>query len=479
MTDADGQDRNGEITDANVQNPGGEKADANPQNFSATETESDAERQQPTAELADAGAQDSGGEKMDAFLQDFTYKKPDAEAQPPSAEITDAGAQDSGGEKADADLHYLFDLKPDAELPHLKSEMADENPQDNLGAKNGEQQQPPIVQRPQPAASRALLYVAAGVGLGILVGIGAAITWQQNRPAPAPEPAAVQEPTVSSEPRDMEWVDSSTVGLRGHLTTKWDGGLGYHLTIEPGQPAQQAGFALAVSEPPRPLSIEIQLKNADGVVLCSQQVLLKYDARKAAELAAAKPAKTKGKKRSDHSADLDRLEAQEQEREHGKDIFQNDIGPDGQIASISSQGVIPCPAQAYQSTAFWIFLPDFPTLDEQADLLKRETETRQADTTRSLAQKPAVRKRAAYKPATRSMAVFIEGDDAIVDYDVQGGMIETRAGKIFLVEKPGGDGNTAKWQDYPAYFHYRCDQTTSACTLMRAGTGVLHARLKK
>jgi len=67
----------------------------------------------------------------------------------------------------------------------------------------------------------------------------------------------------------------------------------------------------------------------------------------------------------------------------------------------------------------------------------------------------------------------------VVEYDVAGGVLETRAGKTFVIDKAAGEDNTALWQEYPAYFHYRCEQTTSSCTLVRAGASVMHAKLKR
>jgi hypothetical protein len=72
----------------------------------------------------------------------------------------------------------------------------------------------------------------------------------------------------------------------------------------------------------------------------------------------------------------------------------------------------------------------------------------------------------------------MEGEDSIVGYDANAGIIETAAGKTFFVDKSGGEGIASKWQDYRSGFQYKCDQN-AACTLTRAGAGVLHARLKK
>jgi hypothetical protein len=70
----------------------------------------------------------------------------------------------------------------------------------------------------------------------------------------------------------------------------------------------------------------------------------------------------------------------------------------------------------------------------------------------------------------------IEGDDAVVDFDLSRGVIQTRGRKMFLVDKASAASANSSWQDYPVLIHYRCDQTAS-CTLTQPGVGVLRARL--
>lgn len=258
------------------------------------------------------------------------------------------------------------------------------------------------------AESPTRVYAAAGVGLGILFGITiAAISWHINNP---------------NGPYDLRSVTSSAAGLKGHLFLKWDKKLQYRLTFEPSEPEQLAGFSIAVTSSPRPLSINIQLKDAQGFVLCAKDVLLQYDARKAAALAAPNPEAEAGntdagKISNDQLAQgisIAQLEAQEPERELDKDIFKNQIGPDGQIASISAQGDIPCSGKAYENTSYWSFSPGFPSLAEQGKLLKRQAEIR-ANEASAASEKLASRRRmatnAAPKPPLSTSKETIQSPD--------------------------------------------------------------------
>ena len=280
-------------------------------------------------------------------------------------------------------------------------------------------------------------------------------------------------------PYDLGPMTSNAVGLRGHLFTKWDDDkLQYRLSFEPSDPDLHTLFALAVSNPPQPLSIGIQLKDSMGFVLCTRQIVLKYDYANAAAASAPPADKADAGKPGTVApappVDPAQAAAAEKQREHGKDVFQTQNGPDGQIASINAQGTIPCSGDAYGKVTNWSFTPDFPSLSEQNDLLKQQAEKR-ADADRA----SVVRKRTPSKGADKTISFSIEGDDAIMGYDPVAGVLETGTGEAFYVEKEGGQVNLAAWQAFPIRIHYRCD-STSYCTLTRVGSGaVLHARLRK
>ena len=344
----------------------------------------------------------------------------------------------------------------------------------------------PVAEPTQPV-SRTALYALAVAAFGAVAGVAvAAFLFHQSGATltPAPPPSL-----ISRDLQDLGNAEDSNTGLKGHLTTQWNGRPAYHLTIEPGDAATAAGFALAVSEPPHPLSIQVQLKDRLGYVMCTHDVLLKFLPKKPADLEPPDPKANSGKnlrarkigakeqeRLQGEQADFDHAQAQEQQREQGKDVFQNQTGPDGQVVSIRAEGAIPCPMETYERVAKWGFVPDLPTLDEQADLLGNRPETKEA------AHRDAIqraRRGMAYKSPSKVLSYSLEGDDAVTDFDLSGGVLETRAGKTFLIDKSGEEGDTAVWQEYPDYFHYRCEQTTASCTLARAGAGVMHGKLKR
>jgi hypothetical protein len=256
------------------------------------------------------------------------------------------------------------------------------------------------------------------------------------------------------------------------------------LTLEPSDPDRRAGFALAVAHSPRPLSIEIHLQDSQGFVLCSREILLKYDAGAALAPAASSPEPQAGKADAATVAGAplshgmeDLLAAQEAERELGKEVFKNQIGPDGQIAGIEAQGELPCPGKAYGSAYSWSFTPNFPPVAEQDEMLKRQKEALTPEETPA-AEAPAVHRKPVRIPAPKLVPFSIEGDDVIVDYDASHGVIETRAGKTFFFDRTSGDIANPRWQDFPLDVHYRCDQT-STCVLMTSGAGALRVRLHR
>jgi hypothetical protein len=252
--------------------------------------------------------------------------------------------------------------------------------------------------------------------------------------------------------------------------------------MEPDDPGRQAAFAAAVANSPHPLSVEIHLQDPEGFVLCSKEILLKYDAGSAIEIAPPSPETPNSK--TDAAADASPQPAQgtvpaqaddpEAAREKGKDLFKNQSGSDGQITAIGAQGSIPCTARAYAKATSWSFSPSFPTIAEQDRLLERQQALANGG---HLSTDAAGRKKAVVKAPQKLLAFSIEGDDAIVDFDASRGIIETSSGKVFFIDRAGGTASDPRWQDYPVEIHYRCDRG-SECTLMHAGAGALHVRLR-
>jgi hypothetical protein len=299
------------------------------------------------------------------------------------------------------------------------------------------------------------VYAAIGIGLGLLFGaILISYFWQSDN---------------FDGQYDLGAYISSGAGLSGHLYTQWDKKLQYRLTMESIYADQREGFAVTVANPPRPLSIEIRLQDSHGFVLCSRTVVLKYE-----------PGRTQAGKISLDplvQANDNFLDAQEAKWESGKDVFQSQWGADGRIASLSAQGTLSCSKEAYAKATTWSFLPDFPSLAEQDEWLKRQTEL-QTDAERSSRQNPESHKRINTKPAAKLLLFSIEGDDTVVEFDVTRGVIVTGAGKSFSFDKTSGSAADYRWQDYPVSIHYKCDQSSS-CILSHTGLGALRARIRR
>ncbi|HEV2484983.1 MAG TPA: hypothetical protein VGT08_05580 [Terracidiphilus sp.] len=294
---------------------------------------------------------------------------------------------------------------------------------------------------------------------------------------------------------DLGYVTSSPFGLKGHLVAKWTDRVEYHLSVEPADLSQRAAFGYVVSNSPRPLSVEIQLKDTLGQVLCGNTIILKFDPRKAPSDAASgsEPKARKASEADDmrdqiaQSVNLARLESQELTREHGKDVFQDDVGPDGQITSINALGNMPCSKGQFENTVSWTFTPNFLTVVQQTELLNRATginsNGQQTTPLRSDGKGPDALESSPFRRAKRKSATAvsffsIEGDDTIVGYDASSGTIESRTGKAFLVDKKDAVANALRERNLPVAIHYVCDQR-GACTVAGISAGIQRAKLKR
>ena len=329
------------------------------------------------------------------------------------------------------------------------------------------------------------VYVAIGIGLGLVVGLTAAVL--------------LLHPGGPGGPSDMGDVNSTEYGLKGHLATEWKGErLAYHLTVEPGTPLQRAGFLANVNGSPRPLSVTVQAKDPFGAVLCSDTIQVKFDPRNAPVSAPEGPMPKSAKAAQELAArneiarevNLARLEGQELNRERGKTLFQNQIGKDGQVASISAQGVLPCHKKEVDRFASWGFTSDFPIVAKPAVSQDGPTDPKANVNTAAIeeeAKKNAAAERAAAaaaaktrkKPAPPPLTpIFVEGDDQIVWVDPSGGVVETNGGKALILDKGDKLGTALKGGDLPIAIHYRCNET-SGCTFSVTGLGIHHARLRQ
>ena len=472
----------GKLARAGQQIPKDEKPEDQPEPLHYSVIEPPAES--PRGKLAQPGQKNPKDEKTEEEPEPLRYVIVEPAPESPGGQVAQAGQQDPKGEKTEEQpepVHYAIveppppppDFLTEANLPDPLNASADANgrtPTQAPAIGSPPVAKPPIAGSQKSASNRTKVYIGAVVGLGLLFGcVIAVVSSHMGTP---------------EEPHDWGSATSDSAGLKGHLFTKWDKKLEYRLALQPSDPDRQAGFALAIAHSPRPLSIEIHLRDAHGFVLCSRDILLKYGPGSAPALAAsnsepqagtADAANAAGNPPAHAAEEL--LAAQEAERELGKEVFKDDIGPDGQIVAIDAQGEIPCSEKAYASTSSWSFAPDFPSLAEQDELVKRQSEP-QASVGQPPASTPAARRKAPRISAPPLLSFTIEGDDAIVEFDVSRGIIETRAGKTFLFNKGGGEIANPKWQDYPVNIHYICDQA-SACTITHSGAGALRVRLSR
>ena len=319
-----------------------------------------------------------------------------------------------------------------------------------------------------PKKSMMYRFAVMGAFLGIIFGAAIiALSWLLSNP---------------SGPYDLGPANSSGVGLKGHLYTKWDGkAVQYRLIFEPIDASQTAAFAYTVANAPRPFSFAVQLKDAKGFVLCSRNILVKFDPAHAARsaTAGATPAAIAANAQPAPVPDLASQQAKEAKREQGSDVFLNQTGSEGQVTSLSAQGAIPCSGDAYENLTNWSFVPDFPSVDEQSQLLAQsQPPSNEAQPTSKGGRKAVARKRNSLK-APAPVVFAIEGDDVVVGYEPGSGVLETSSGDSFYVDKESMQAAQSGWQTFPAGIHYRCDPA-SGCTLTRAGGGVvLHARRRR
>lgn len=278
----------------------------------------------------------------------------------------------------------------------------------------------------------------------------------------------------------------AAAGLRGHLTTRWDGDaktgrLSYQLRIEPMEDRWAAGFSRAINASPMPMSVNVRLLDSTGFALCGKEVDFRFDAKNAALPVTVSPVGANGKKLSvternvaleaARQSQFSQMQAAEAAREHGKDIFQNQTTDDGAVTAVNAQGVLPCSPDQYRRADYWDFNTNFPTLSEQADLIDPKAALR----AKELAASGHPEKRALTKWGD---GFVIQGDDRVTGYDSVRGLLWAEQ-KTFAIDKRYGQATASTWASNYMLIHYKCDQHAN-CALTAAGqAAVLHARLNQ
>jgi hypothetical protein len=303
---------------------------------------------------------------------------------------------------------------------------------------------PPAVPRPTPvqqaaaAQKKTLLMAGSGAAVLLLIILVAVIVATRQEPVP---------PFIDLGPNNV-----ASAGLAARLIAKWDGTAEYELHIDPLVPSQIPGFSAVAAFPPQPLSFEIRLKSALGALLCQKEILIPVD--RAGE------------------ADPENAQPLVPVKTVAGDFVQNVAGTDGLIDEIVVNGSLACSAKAYKRFAAWELASSFPSIAEQQTWRQHEQSVEA-----NLRRKAAEARARALIPRTRPLAAPIDGDDVIVFDNPSKGTIETKAGRLFYVGRPGLRQRAPGWQVFPAAIHFHCD-IKSNCVLTRSDAPTaLSARL--
>lgn len=310
-------------------------------------------------------------------------------------------------------------------------------------------------------------------GFAALIGFAIFIVYTATKPKDGAPP-----------PGDMGPGIVANAGLRGHLTTRWDGNrktgkLVYQLHVESMEDRWQAGFSKAVLNPPQPLSVNMRLLDATGFALCGKEIPFHFDAQNAQVQVPMPPAVgPNGKKLSAaertaayqaaRQSAITQMQAAQAVREQGKDVFQSALGPDGLVSAVNVQGTLPCSPDQYQKASYWDMNTNFPSLDEQAALL---------DPRAALKAKEAGLGAHAKKASTKPQSGFVlQGDERATEYDAARGQLWTQ-GRTFRIDKMLGAATAMAWANNNTLVHYRCDQQANCALTAPGGSAVLHAHV--
>jgi hypothetical protein len=327
---------------------------------------------------------------------------------------------------------------------------------------------------PPPAKKKLTNYLLMGGFAGLIL-FGVFVVYTATKPKDNAPP-----------PGDLGPGVVTPAGLRGHLTTRWDGNsrtgrLVYQLHIEPMEDRWQEGFSKVVLTAPKPISLNVRLLDATGFALCGKEIDFKFDPQNAMLQAAGPTAGANGKKLSaaertaaiqgERQSAISQMQTAEAAREHGKDLFQAETGPDGLGTAVNVQGTLPCAPDQYKQASYWDFNTNFPTLDEQAVLLDPKTALRAKQEAEPL-QHSARR-----KPSNRPQEGFImQGDERVTEFDSARGLLLTQ-GRTFQIDRRTGQVTASEWANDNTLIHYRCDQEANCALTAAGGAAVLHARL--
>jgi hypothetical protein len=311
----------------------------------------------------------------------------------------------------------------------------------------------PIRRAPQRGSEYTMLLI----GLAVLVVVAIGIYF-------------LKQPKATPPGADLGQAVFNAGGIRGHLVTRWEGKAIYKLELEPLDPTYAAGFAYAAAHPPGPIQFNLRILDASGFALCSKQVVLPFDPTTVpaddSNLPGGRGEKAREERAAAEQADLQARQSRETQRESVNDVLQAKLGNDGNVASLFTQGNLPCTADQYAHFDYWDFSTNFPTVQEQHDLITHKAQ-REAELARA-------KREAAHHQTQRllSSTFYIEGDVRVNTWDPAAGMLGSGAGKSFYVAKASDRPTASGWASNGTLIHYKCDQH-GICILTQSGTGTV------
>ncbi|HMG87378.1 MAG TPA: hypothetical protein VK574_16720 [Terracidiphilus sp.] len=403
---------------------------------------------------------ESDQHEFDDEYAEISHPAPPPPPKPPAVPAASATAAQSRS----VAVHEPIVEEPEEE-EHEETEEADQEEFVDPAERRAEDEPPPPLKR------KPNVLLLGGFGALIVFGIFVLMT--MNKPKENTPPPGDLGPGIVA-------VD----GLRGHLETRWDGDakngrLSYKLQIVPMEDRWGAGFSRVVSNPPMPMAVNIRLLDSTGFALCGKEIDFHFDPQSAALPVTVSAVGANGKKismaernaaiQAARQSQVTQMQAAEVAREKGKDLFQNQTTADGQVAALNAQGSLPCSPDQYRRVDYWDFNTNFPTLDEQAELLDPKAHAKEFDP-------PG-------HPQKRTLPKWgdgfvIQGDDRVKGYDQARGLLWAED-RTFAIDKRLGQATATAWASNYTLIHYRCDQH-AICALTAAGeAAVLHARLSE
>ena len=263
---------------------------------------------------------------------------------------------------------------------------------------------------------------------------------------------------------------SNIAGLKGHLVARWEKHAQYMLSFEPLFGIYKPGFSYTVGHPPGPLWINVRLLDSTGYALCGKQIEFRLNpARTNVDLSLLHQPDAKMVEVSNHPSGGSSAGTQPQQPAvRTIDLFQNQMGDNGQVASVFAQGVLPCSEDQYKKFNYWDFSTNFPSLEQQDALMKAPAI--------AAARAAEAAREAEKRREARSPHFYVEGDTSVDSYESASATLVAGTGQSFILTRRNESPTADAWAANNSRIHYKCD-TQANCTLTRAGDGrIVEAR---